>query len=486
MANVAKKRTVVVASSESPSPAKQQTVPRQRGIPTRVHRNDDRKPDLNRNSRPSSLTNFTDGEFCSNDNAVNQSQDSELDNENGKHRKGAILKPGSCLSVPFKVLRRTNSPKRSLESDNRSQLAYLLSSCNNNDADKSVDKGKSTAAIDSSKSRLIYKQNFECPHSIVNHSASYHSSSKSSHSKPPHVRKSLDSGSQVKSVVFTKEMISLSADHLALQDSHGTDPGVEMTSSISSVISDPVKKHSLKQNSDVLSNGMMSTSAAFGKRSLRSRSEMSKSEPRSNLRPRSSGPATVSHHKTASGDRSPLRKDSRKQSVHKKSSETFSMDSSEGEQGVGKRRKNSGNTGQRTSECTEQDEPSLHVSGIQKVHFSARNQNLPTDLGGKFGRMTRSQKAEVNSVPTSKKGNPQSQDPGAKCSSVPKINISHEPSPPESRQVITLSDLVNHSDIPVTCKTSESLENDGEACQIEQSFCDNRALEGTNSLNGYV
>lgn len=483
MANVAKTRTVVVASSESPSPAKQQTVPRQRGIPTRVHRNDDRRPDLNRNSRPSSLTNFADREFCSNDNAINQSRDSELDNENSKHRKGAMLKPGSCLSAPFKVLRRTSSPKRSLESGNRSQLTYW----NNNDANKSVEKEKSTAAIDSSKSRIIYKQNFECPLSIVNHSASYHSPSKSSHSKPLHVRKSLDSGSHVKNVVFTKEMISLSADHLALQDAQGTDPGVEMTSSISSVISDPVKKLSLKQNSaDILSNEMTSPSTAFGKRNLRSRSEMSKSDPRSNLRPRSSGPSAVSHHKTASGDRSPLRKDSRKQSVNKKSSEVLSMDSSEGELGFSKRRKNSGNIGQRTSECTEQDERSLHFSGIQKVHFSARNQNLPTDLGGKFGKMMRSQKAEVNSIPTSKKGNLQSQEPDAKCSSAPKIHISHEPSPPESRRVVALSDLVNHSDIPVTCKTSESLENDGEAFQTEQSFCDNKALEETNSLNGYV
>lgn len=488
MSGLSKTRTMLISSTGSSSSDKQQAIHRQRGIPTRVHGNNNGKLDVNRNMQSSSLTNFDSSNLSSTNNNI--LQNSNFENE--RAQSGKIVK----------MLTKTNLPKCSLKCDNQSQLACLLASSIEDDVNKFAKKGRpSTSAVDASKFRSTDKTRIES-RSFANHCASYDIPSKLGHSKLLLVNKNKnlnkilssdeisfkkckDSNPHVKSSVSAKE-ISHETHTMIPQSVHGIRLAKESLTSKPSMISNSVKKPNLKPSCpDILSSGMTSHPRASEKSNQRSGTKMPKRETRANFSRQGSGPLTVSHQKTqssASNKQSSLKNDLRKQISSRKSSESVSIGSSVS---LNERRKSSENSGHIASELSEQGQGLFHASNDQRANSAARYQSLPTSVQGESSRSAECHDIGINLNLSSEGSDPLGQELILKTSEQ-RILVSHTSSVPENRQVAMMSDVSFHADKPVTCRASAASENDKESHQVHESLHEVKLLEDDIDLNGYV
>lgn len=461
MAGIVKKKPVDSSSTGQANNPKHLVAPRQRGIPTRVHKDGDRQLDGNRNLRPTSRI-----QLSSSESLENKDHNSNAKLDNAVAKTGSVsMSSVSSLSSPTASAHKTNSVKLIADCDNRSQAVSCGSTfVSDQDVSKPVNRVRASllSAYNPAKMRPVAKPNVEqsSPVRTAHVTESSHNSLKSPkrftgnincfNSKNKNKVSSSDEACALKS---TEELlcingasgkeISVSADHIAARNERSNSMTVgllnanEVFVSDSSVISEPAVTGScLKEISPEKANERSLERAAETKRLVRGRPGTENHGNRSNLRPQSSGGSTTlrknqKFRQSTSNERptTAVPRNTNSQPA----SDGGGVNLSEMEQEGNKRRKGSGGSGIKVSSLKETS-GKFDGPNSPKFHAVARNQNAVA-----FGAASKPDKGLKNhvnmavsglyrnAVLPSRKAEVRGRDTSAKPPLVPKILVSHEP-----------------------------------------------------------
>lgn len=523
MAGIVKKKLADSSSTGQANTTRQLVAPRQRGIPTRVSKDGDRRQlDGNRNLRPPSRR----IQLSSSESLENKDHNSnaKLDNADAMQTGCVLLRSVNSLSSPTVSDRKTNPVTVISECDNHRSQAISCGSAfvSDQDVSKPVNRGGGVktsllSAYNPAKLRPVAKLNIEqsSPVRAVHVTESSHNSFKS----PKRFTGNRNSFNRNKSKVSSSDEtctlksaeellclngalgkeISVSADHIAVRDGHSnslTTVGLlnanEVFASDSSVISEPAVTGScLKEISPEKANERSLERAAETKRIVRGRPGTENHGNRSNLRPQSSGGLTSlrknpQFRQSASNERttSSMPRNTNSQPA----SNSGGVNSSETELDGTRRRKGSGGaSGIKVSSWKDMGGKSEGPSS-PKFHAVAKNQNAVA-----FGAASKSDKGLKNHVNMtvsglyrnvvvpSRKAELRGREASAKLSSVPKILVSPEAHDLETVPVSSLpaSSGYQQKNEVTACKSSPVFSSMVEAPPARDMICpsDNRQAQ---------